>query len=626
MSMRFADPRGQRILALMKFARIKSVAIRLMVCCGLLCSSCERRDSDLTVEEPPRGDEKPAIPAPAKLEPLAQLPIDPTVEWSQIDNPSADGWGSEVFSDRATAQLTALADLFFHDGDPGPLLAPGFTTDKLFPGPQAPVFKDASVEIERMGETGGGDLGRSLASVRSQLDGGEQGRHFKFKVVGVVQDGGEMATQLVFSLAFQNRSAWVEVHANWNVRWLVDGEALLIAGIGVTEFERSTTRREGSSIFSDVTTSAIGGNDCYHSQLAFGMNHWLGRLPVRAMLNRFGTPGLALGDVDGDGLEDLYLCQEPGLPNRLFLQGADGSAREVSAEWGVDWIEDSRSALLLDLDNDGDQDLAVAIYGAVIVARNDGRERFSIAGVLPASGSTASLAAADYDRDGLLDLFVCGYAREDSGASMGAAGDRFVYHDAENGAPNSLFRNQGDLTFVEVTDTVGLNQHNTRWSFAASWEDFDNDGDQDLYVANDYGRNNLYRNDGGQFADIAAETGVEDSASGMSVAWGDYDRDGRMDLYVSNMFSAAGSRITSQQQFRPGESEEIRSRFRRFARGNSLFRNAADGQFEDLSLSAGVNLGRWAWGSNFIDLNNDSWQDLVVANGYLSADGDSGDL
>ena len=98
---------------------------------------------------------------------------------------------------------------------------------------------------------------------------------------------------------------------------------------------------------------------------------------------------------------------------------------------------------------------------------------------------------------------------------MGAAGERFVYHDAENGAANALFRNEGEFSFRDVTRATGLDQNNRRWSFAASWEDFDDDGDQDLYVANDFGRNCLYRNEGGTFRQIAAKLGLEDMASGM---------------------------------------------------------------------------------------------------------------
>ena len=116
------------------------------------------------------------------------------------------------------------------------------------------------------------------------------------------------------------------------------------------------------------------------------------------------NPGLAVGDVNGDGLDDLYVCQEAGLPNRLFVQNHDGTAKEQSASWGVDWLESSRSALLVDLNNDGDQDLVVAILGGVVVAENDGQGRFRLRDVLPSGDDAMSLSAVGYDMDGRLDL------------------------------------------------------------------------------------------------------------------------------------------------------------------------------------------------------------------------------
>lgn len=214
------------------------------------------------------------------------------------------------------------------------------------------------------------------------------------------------------------------------------------------------------------------------------------------------------------------------------------------------------------------------------------------------------------------------------------SGGAFVYHDSNSGGPNSLFRNEtkaNEFNFRDVTTETGLNQNNLRWSLAASWEDYDNDGDQDLYVANDFGRNNLFRNDAGSgpggrtFIDVAAESGVEDSASGMAVSWGDYNRDGQMDVYVSNMFSAAGNRITFQQQFKPGATQDVRSRLQRFARGSTLMKARENGPFEDVSESTGVAMGRWAWGNSFVDINNDGWQDIVVANGNITGE-DPGDL
>ncbi len=185
-------------------------------------------------------------------------------------------------------------------------------------------------------------------------------------------------------------------------------------------------------------------------------------------------------------------------------------------------------------------------------------------------------------------------------------------------------RNDGNWLYTDVTAAIGLDENNTRFSFAASWEDYDNDGDPDLYVANDYGRNNLYKNNDGKFDDVAPELGVEDMSSGMSASWGDYNRDGWMDLYVSNMFSAAGNRITYQRQFKSDADANVREQYQRLARGNTLFLNTHGG-FSDVSEDAGVTMGRWAWGSRFADINGDGWQDLLVANGFITTE-DSGDL
>ena len=220
------------------------------------------------------------------------------------------------------------------------------------------------------------------------------------------------------------------------------------------------------------------------------------------------------------------------------------------------------------------------------------------------------------------------------GGLPGAAAG-FVVHDANNGGNNILFQNQiqaeGDWRFVDVTQKTGLNANNHRHSLAAAWDDFDNDGDQDLYVANDYGRDNLYRNDASsdgtsrKFVDISTSANVEDSATGMSITWGDYDRDGWMDAFVSNMWSSAGNRIAFQDQFRQKASPETKRRIQRLARGNTLLKNQGDGTFTDQSAPAGIEMGRWAWGSHFIDLNNDGWEDVLMSNGYITT-GDTGDL
>jgi hypothetical protein len=208
------------------------------------------------------------------------------------------------------------------------------------------------------------------------------------------------------------------------------------------------------------------------------------------------------------------------------------------------------------------------------------------------------------------------------------------YHDANNGAPNFLLHNEGKFKFTNATEATGMGVNNRKFTNAAAWEDFDNDGDMDLYCANDFGRKNLYRNDlikdgkrngAATFVDIATEAGVPDLGAGMSAAWADYNHDGHMDLYVANMFSSAGRRIASQKNFKADDTEENRKGLLRLARGNSLFKNNGNGTFEDLGESSGTFLGRWAWASLFADFNNDSWEDIYVCNGFYTRP-DPGDL
>jgi hypothetical protein len=611
------------------------VAALFIIAASGVLHSCSKRDS------PPKGNPPELQAQPAMVEVgIAEVPIGKVVDWeSEVDNPKADGWESEVFVAEAKAQLKKLGEFLAASE-----LADARAIAKFVVEPSS--FERVDPVRQRVYERAGIVVDRGTSNTESlpaPIPAGAKERRTEFKIFKVLPGEDGFSTHQYVALSWKTGEEIVEQHATWVIDWQRESNGTLpiIKKLVVGDFEQVTTKLAGGrAMFSDCTESVLGANPSYREQLLYGLNHWHERLPSLKILNGFGTPGLALGDVNGDGLDDLYLCQYPGLPNRLFLQNPDGTLRDASAEWAVDWLEDSRSALIVDLDNDGDRDLALSILGHVVLASNRENRRFEIELVLPVSESTASLAAADYDRDGRLDLYVCGYAPETTSpqaapAAGGSGSDRFVFHDANDSVANFLFRNEttdaGAWKFTDVTVESGLDVNNRRWSFAATWEDYDNDGDPDLYVANDYGRNNLFRNDtrgegGPKFVDVAAAAGAEDSASGMSVSWGDYDRDGFLDLYVANMFSAAGSRITSQSKFKPDLPGDLRRRYQHFARGNTLLRNLGDAGFEDVSVAAGVTLGRWAWGSNFVDLNNDGWEDLVVANGNLTADDDTGDL
>ena len=346
-----------------------------------------------------------------------------------------------------------------------------------------------------------------------------------------------------------------------------------------------------------------------------------------------GNQGLAIGDANGDGLEDLYLCQPDGLPNLLFLRNPDGTLTDHSKESGLNILDISRGVLFVDFDNDGDQDLVLTHRFSVSVFENSGQAKFERRITIPLESRVAGVSAADYDHDGDLDFYVCGYSPRSKTSPSDIFANPVPYEDARNGAFNYLFRHDGKFAFTDATPGSGLEQNNTQFSFTATWEDYDNDGDLDLYVANDFGRNNLYRNTliptgTAHFEDVAEQAGTLDIAAGMAASWGDIDRDGLMDLYVSNMWSSAGNRITYQNQFRAKKhsDENTKSLIRRHARGNSLFRNQGKGApFTDVSLTTGTAMGRWAWGSLLMDLNNDGWEDIYVANGFMSAP-QSGDL
>jgi len=606
-------------------------------------------------------EEAAITPLPASAPPaLAESGVIPQFDkqsWDEIDDPSADGWETEVLHDKVKKQLKVLGSILIGEKQPSSeslakLLDPNFACTELRPEQLTTAYQEGGVVVRR------GEFDSQQAAARSTTHRGVDGlsaaisdfadalgqaseARFEFKVVRVDPTEDDLLhTQQLLELSARTPTGMIEQHATWDADWvLASGKLPQLKTIRISKFEETRTEQDSGPLFADCTESVLSRNNCYPNQILRGLNHWLARIPYRSLLSMFAAPGIAVADVNGDGLEDVYLCQQSSIPNRLFLQQPDGSARDVSAEWGVDWINDTRSALFVDLDNDGDQDLAVAVPGSVVLAENLENRRFRIRVALPAGEDPSSLCAFDYELDGRLDIYVCAYypnqlLTSSAQASPSIARAESVFHDANDSAPNTMYRNAiepgSTWEFIDVTEQVGLDENNRRWSLAAASEDYDNDGDPDLYVANDYGRDNLYRNDLGEdgrrtFVDVGLEAQVEQAGNGMGITWADYNLDGWMDAYVSNMWSSAGNRVATRPQFMSHAAEDTRERVRHFAVGNTLLRNQGGGVFDDRSLAAGVNRGRWAWGNQFFDLNNDGWDDLIVANGYITTD-DTSDL
>ena len=382
-----------------------------------------------------------------------------------------------------------------------------------------------------------------------------------------------------------------------------------------------TQSRSASPVFADVTAPAFTANPSYAAQLLHGADYWRSVLDVACGIDLYGHNGVSVGDIDNDGFDDLYVCQPAGLPNRLYRNRGDGTFEDVTEASGVGILENTACALFADFDNDGHQDLIVVRTNGPLLFLNDGSGKFhqkpdAFQFLQAPAGTFTGAAVADYDCDGWLDIYFCLYLYY-----QGTDQYKYPspYFDARNGPPNFLMRNQRDGTFRDVTAATGLNQNNNRYSFCCGWSDYNRDGWPDLYVVNDFGRKNLYRNNGdGTFTDVASPAGVEDVGAGMSVCWFDYNKDAADDLYVANMWSGAGLRISTQEVFQKDAPENIRALYRKHAQGNSLFQGETSGRFQDAGASAGVEVGRWAWSSDAWDFDHDGFSDLYVANGMVS--------
>jgi len=539
-------------------------------------------------------------------------------------DPNADDWATELLAVKADKQLKKLGEIWSKAGETRAEQSLFLFVENASIGDLRSALHETkqigNITIYRYSPSTAGDAA-SESTIKNALT--NLLKHFssakpirtKFKTIGVREvDTNQFEIDVIYQAVGQHVDGRNVQHTGeWTLAWKKTDDG----NLKVTSLKQHCLDEVlmPPNQYVDCTRGVIADDAIWSPQLAHGCEYWFGRIDAVGEINFMGHNGIAVGDVNGDGLDDVYVAQGTGLPNKLLVQQPDGTVKDTAVQAGVAWLDDTKGVLLVDIDNDGDQDLLCAIGPTIVLCENDGSGEFRPRRGMRAStpASFYSLAAADYDGDGDLDIYGCRYVKLSYGVSVPVP-----FQDANNGPANHLLRNDGKRGFVDVTREVGLHINNARFSLAATWVDYDEDGDPDLYVTNDFGRNNLYRNDGGTFVDIAGEVGVEDQAAGMGASWSDIDLDGDLDLYVSNMFSSAGRRIAYQSRFLPEGSSPVRSGVQRHSLGNSLFVNNGEGVFEDRSELAQVRLGRWAWGARFTDLNNDGYEDVVVPNGFLT--------
>jgi len=343
-----------------------------------------------------------------------------------------------------------------------------------------------------------------------------------------------------------------------------------------------------------------------------------GQRTNRYLLETTGC-GVAVFDYDNDGRLDIFLANGTtleGFPtgeapiSHLYRNRGDGTFEDVTAKAGVGVSGWGQGAAAADYDNDGDSDLFVTFYGQNRLFRNNGDGTFSDVTARAGLGSPrtrwgAGAAFLDYDRDGKLDLFVANYIDLDLAKAPTPDSGLCRYKGIPvacgppglPGGANLLYRNNGDGTFSDVSERSGILSTSGTYGLGVSTFDFDGDGWTDVYVANDSNPSALYRNNhDGTFRDVGVRAGCAYSQdgkpqAGMGVGIGDYDRNGTFDIVKTNF---AGDTTT-------------------------LYANLGDGFCEDRTFASGMGLNtRWlGWGAGFVDLDNDGWLDIFLANGHV---------
>ena len=336
---------------------------------------------------------------------------------------------------------------------------------------------------------------------------------------------------------------------------------------------------------------------------------------------------VAVADVDGDGLYDIYFVNQVG-GNELWKNLGNGKFKNITQEAGVALAgRVGVGAAFADIDNDGSPDLFVTtVRGGNALFKNDGHGHFTDITQESGLGLAAHSSGAfffDYDNDGLLDLLVCNvgkYTYDEKGPEGEYVGipnafeghlhpDRFEHP--------VLYKNMGHHHFKDVTADVGLDPHG--WCGDASFADVNGDGYPDIFFLNMQGHSHYYENQGGKkFIEKTEQYFPKTPWGAMGIKFFDYDNDGRMDLFIVDMHSdmsqeadpeneKAKSTITWTDSYIQGTKSD-------FIWGNALYHNLGDGKFKEVSDRLGVET-YWPWGPSVGDLNADGWDDIFVPSG-----------